>query len=179
MRRFPLAMIQSGFLFATVLMLIECSSCIATQAATIRIVALGASNTVGRGGGSYPAELQALLAAKGYSVEVINAGVNGDTTADMLARLDSAVPDGTRLVLVSPATPNDRKAGILGRQGAYVAQIVSRLRARGIKAIVLPRLSSLARRSDSDPEHYSHEGYGTIAAKLLPRVMAALGPPGR
>ena len=58
------------------------------RAEGMTIVALGASNTVGRSGASYPAELEALLKAKGYDVRVINAGVNGDTTAGMAARLD-------------------------------------------------------------------------------------------
>ena len=58
------------------------------RAERVTIVALGASNTVGRSGTSYPAELEALLKAKGYDVRVINAGVNGDTTAGMAARLN-------------------------------------------------------------------------------------------
>jgi len=107
------------------------------DAETIKIVALGASNTVGQGGSSYPAELQAMLTAKGYSVEVLNAGVDGDTTAGMLARVDSAVPSGTRLVLLNPANLNDNKAGIRGQQSGYVAQIKSKLTARGIKVIVM------------------------------------------
>ncbi len=42
------------------------------------IVALGTSNSAGRGlpqSQSYPAQLQALLRAKGYGVRVINMGV--------------------------------------------------------------------------------------------------------
>ena len=41
------------------------------RAERVTIVALGASNTVGRGGTSYPAELEALLKAKGYDARVI------------------------------------------------------------------------------------------------------------
>ena len=82
------------------------------RAERVTIVALGASNTVGRSGTSYAAELEALLKAKGYDVRVINAGVNGDTTAGMAARLEFAVPNGTRLVLLNPANRNDERAGI-------------------------------------------------------------------
>jgi acyl-CoA thioesterase-1 len=37
-----------------------------------------------------------MLRAKGINVEVVNAGINGDTTEGMLDRLDSAVPSGTK-----------------------------------------------------------------------------------
>lgn len=71
-----------------------------------QVVALGASNTEGYGVGSvqaYPSQLERMLRARGLSVSVRNAGVSGNTTAQMLARLDSAVPAGTRLVLSIPA----------------------------------------------------------------------------
>jgi acyl-CoA thioesterase I len=37
---------------------------------------------------SFPAQLEAALREKGYSVRVLNSGVSGDTAADGLARLD-------------------------------------------------------------------------------------------
>ena len=66
--------------------------------AEAQIVALGASNTRGMGvalDASYPAQLEAMLRSKGYRGRVVNAGISGDTTAGMLARLDSAVPPDT------------------------------------------------------------------------------------
>jgi acyl-CoA thioesterase-1 len=48
-----------------------------------QVVALGASNTEGKGVGSseaFPAQLQAMLRAKGAAMVVTNAGVSGDTT---------------------------------------------------------------------------------------------------
>src|SRR3974390_3285553 len=75
----------------------------ASSAANAQVVALGASNTAGKGVSSqdaYPAQLEAMLKAKGYAVSVINSGINGDTTPGMLARLDSAVPKGTRVVIL-------------------------------------------------------------------------------
>lgn len=163
-----------------VLLLASFSFAATAAAESVRIVALGASNTVGRGGTSYPAELDAMLKAKGYDVQMVNAGVNGDTTAGMLARLDSAVPSGTRLVILNPANANDAKSGTRDQQGATVAQITSKLRARGIKVIVLPPLTSLGiQHSGGDTEHFDAAGYRTIAAHLLPQVMAAIGPPGK
>src|SRR3979411_3551464 len=70
----------------------------AAQAATV--VALGASNTFGKGvsrSQASPAQLEALLRAKGLNARVVNAGINGDTTGGMLARLDRGVPKGTRV----------------------------------------------------------------------------------
>lgn len=57
----------------------------------IRILAFGASITQGYGlppGEGLTVKLQEALIARGYNVEVVNAGVSGDTTAGGLARLD-------------------------------------------------------------------------------------------
>jgi acyl-CoA thioesterase I len=73
-------------------------------AASVKIVALGASNTYGKGVGlnfAWPAKLEAMLRAKGYDATVANAGINRDTTSGMLARLGSAVPNGTQLVILA------------------------------------------------------------------------------
>ena len=71
------------------------------------IVALGASTTQGFGKGrhasgvsmdqAYPAQLERLLRAKGCSAEVLNAGVAGDTTGGMLARLPGLLSTNTRV----------------------------------------------------------------------------------
>lgn len=56
-----------------------------------RIVILGDSLTAGYGlmpEQAYPAVLESLLRERGQAVEVINAGVSGDTTAGGLRRLD-------------------------------------------------------------------------------------------
>jgi acyl-CoA thioesterase-1 len=86
----------------------------ATAADAATIVALGASNTYGKGvarNQAYPAQLEAILQAKGSSVDVVNAGINGDTTEGMLARLNQAVPNGTRAVILQPGGNDRRKGG--------------------------------------------------------------------
>src|ERR1700736_4658438 len=95
------------------------------------VVALGASNTYGKGverDQAYPAQLEAILRAKGLNAQVVNAGINGDTTEGMLARLDQAVPDGTSAVILQPGG-NDRRKGRPDR----TADIQSRLAARHIR----------------------------------------------
>jgi acyl-CoA thioesterase I len=84
------------------------------HADTVRIVAVGASNTAGKGVGTeaFPAQLEALLKAKGYDVRVTNVGISGDDTGHMLARIENAVPDGTRVVILDKAATNDRQRGI-------------------------------------------------------------------
>jgi acyl-CoA thioesterase-1 len=67
------------------------------------IVAFGDSLTAGYGlaaNEAFPAQLQRALAAKGLAVNVVNAGVSGDTTAGGLARLDWSIPDGTDAVIL-------------------------------------------------------------------------------
>src|ERR1700720_4489667 len=75
------------------------------------VVALGASNTYGKGvarNQAYPAQLETILRARGANVHVVNAGINGDTTEGMLRRLDRAVPNGVSAVILQPGG-NDRR----------------------------------------------------------------------
>jgi acyl-CoA thioesterase I len=69
-----------------------------------RIVALGDSLTAGLGlmaEEAYPAVLQRRLDEKGYSFEVVNAGVSGDTTAGGLRRLDWSLEGDVRILIVA------------------------------------------------------------------------------
>jgi acyl-CoA thioesterase-1 len=69
----------------------------------INIVALGDSLTAGYGlsaRDAFPTQLQRALAAKGLAVNMVNAGVSGDTTTGGLSRLDWSVPDGTDAVIL-------------------------------------------------------------------------------
>ena len=64
-----------------------------TQSATgqITIVAFGDSLTAGyllSPSAAFPAQLQVALKAKGYKVEIVNAGVSGDTTSGGLDRIE-------------------------------------------------------------------------------------------
>jgi acyl-CoA thioesterase I len=147
--------------------------------AQAQIVAFGASNVAGRGVNSseaFPAQLERMLAAKGYSVHVANAGISGDTNAGMLARLDQAVPEGTKIVLLGAigGTYNANRLG-QGDQKAEFAAIVARLRSRGIK--IIPVTPSGVGRGDlqADGIHLNAEGHARLAARLLPSVVAALG----
>src|SRR5258708_40038930 len=95
-------------------------------AAEVTIVALGASNTYGKGvarGQDYPAQLQAMLRARGYAARVINAGINGDTTGGMASRLDSAVPAGARVGVLQPGGHDPRQSEGPGRARKISANV--------------------------------------------------------
>src|SRR5215831_11165987 len=126
--------------FLSALLLLAAIAAVACPAGA-QVVCLGASNTAGKGVApqeAYPAQLEAMLRARGYTGRVINAGLNGDTTTGMLARLDSAVPNGTRVVILQPGG-NDfrRRGGGPGARSENVDQIVSRLRSRGVQVVML------------------------------------------
>ena len=69
-----------------------------------KIVVLGDSITAGYGlsrDQAYPALVQKRLDAEGYDLEVMNAGVPGDTTAGGVRRLDWVLNDDVRILIVA------------------------------------------------------------------------------
>jgi acyl-CoA thioesterase-1 len=152
------------------------AACVGSAGAAT-VVALGASNTYGKGvarNQAYPAQLEALLRAGGHNVHVINAGVSGETTGAMLRRADRSVPNGTSVVILQPGG-NDQRQGAEADRAANIAAIQSRLSARGIKVIVLENSMLHGLPHQPDGEHLTPEGYRMLAQALLPQVVAALG----
>jgi len=137
------------------------------------IVALGASNTYGKGvarGQAYPAQLEAILRAKGANVRVVNAGINGDTTEGMLRRLDQVVPKGTSAVILQPGG-NDRRKGSPDR----TSEIQSQLSARGIPVIMIPNSSFRGLPHQPDGQHLTPEGYRMLAEQVASQVAGVIG----
>jgi acyl-CoA thioesterase-1 len=160
-----------GFMLLCCLLAITNFGVASADAATI--VALGASNTYGKGvarNQAYPAQLEAILRAKGMSVRVVNAGINGDTTESMLGRLDSAVPNGTSAVILQPGG-NDRRKGRPDR----TAEIQSRLAARHIPVVMLANgmLGGLPHQPDG--QHLTPEGYHMLAEAIASQVSGVIG----
>jgi acyl-CoA thioesterase-1 len=144
-----------------------------TSAYAATVVALGASNTYGKGvarNQAFPAQLEAILRTKGLNCRVINAGINGDTTDGMLGRLDRAVPSGTSAVILQPGGNDGRK----GRPDR-TAEIQSRLSARGIPVIMLPNNAFRGLPHQPDGQHLTSEGYHMIAESLASQVAGAIG----
>jgi acyl-CoA thioesterase-1 len=120
---------------------------VTTEAAerTIKVVALGDSLTAGyqlAGSDAFPVQLEKALKAKGYAVEVVNAGGSGDTSSGGLARLDWSVPDGSDAVIVELGA-NDMLRGVdpaVTRQA--LSEIVQRLKARHIEVLLCGMLAA-------------------------------------
>jgi acyl-CoA thioesterase-1 len=110
----------------------------------IKLVVLGDSLSAGLGlpaQDAFPAKLQKALQAKGIAVDMINAGVSGDTSSGGRDRLDWSVPDGTEGVILELGA-NDAMRGIdpdLTR--AALTDIVTRLKARKIAVMLCGMLA--------------------------------------
>ena len=179
---------------------------LAAAEAKAQVVALGASATRGYLlplSDAWPAKLEALLRQRGYNVIVANEGINGDNSEGMLSRLDSAVPNGRRVVLLG-CCGNDSKNrnNIVADHAGNIRTIISRLRARGIAVIYStegggPADAAIARSAGASlcggmykgvpPEdlesskagrHPTPHGHDIIAARMLPCVVRALGRKG-
>src|ERR1700692_4143288 len=137
------------------------------------VVALGASNTYGKGvarNQAYPAQLEAILRAKGLNIHVVNAVINGDTTEGMLRRLNGVVPNGTSVVILQPGGNDGRKHNV-----DRTADIQSRLSARGIPVIMMANNMLRGLPHQPDGQHLTPEGYHMVAEHLESQVAALIG----
>lgn len=110
----------------------------------IRLLVLGDSLSAGYGlpaGEAFPAQLERALRAKGHNVNVINAGVSGDTTAGGRARLDWSLADNPQAAIVELGA-ND---GLRGIEPASTAEnlsaILAALKARGTPTLLAGMLA--------------------------------------
>jgi acyl-CoA thioesterase I len=108
-------------------------------AVPVRMVVLGDSLSAGLGlsaSAAFPARLQKALEAKGIRVDMINAGVSGDTSSGGRDRLDWSVPEGTEAVIVELGA-NDALRGIdPAVTRAALSDILTRLKARKIAVLL-------------------------------------------
>jgi acyl-CoA thioesterase I len=166
-----------------------------------QIVAFGASLTQGLhlpSDEAYPAQLEAMLRARGFNVQITNAGVSGNTTSDLVGRLDSAAPPGTQIVILQTPSNDILQAHRRGERfniAAYeanIAEIISRLRSRNIKVVLValrgnyPHPAPGAMKCGgiyqtitpaemlSDGTHLTAEGYHSVAARIEPCVIKFL-----
>ncbi len=69
----------------------------------VKVVAFGDSLTAGLGlsaNQDFPVRLQKALESKGIKIDIINAGVSGDTASGGRDRLDWSIPEGTEAVIL-------------------------------------------------------------------------------
>jgi acyl-CoA thioesterase-1 len=149
------------------------------SAASLKIVALGASNTAGKGVSSsqaLPAQVQTMLVVKGYDAQVTNAGIAGDTTAGMLGRFESVVPAGTQVVILQPGGNDRHKGSNAEARSNNLSELVARLQARNIKVIVLDHLIASVPREyvQADGEHLT-AGHALVAQRLVRQIIMQFG----
>ena len=111
----------------------------AAQAASpLRIISFGDSLSAGYmlpAEAAFPAVLQKALRTEGYNVEIINAGVSGDTTGG-LERLDWTIGEGCDAVILELGA-NDMLRGTDPKiTESALDQILAKLKARNIKVLL-------------------------------------------
>jgi len=116
----------------------------AVQAAEKRVVAFGDSLTAGFGldeAEGFVPQLEAWLQAQGADVDVINAGVSGDTTAGGLSRVGWVLSEGTDLVVLELGA-NDMLRGVTPAEARRnLDAILSEISGRGIDVLVAGMLA--------------------------------------
>ena len=159
-QRLAVAFAVAGLVFSGLV----CSVSAAERA--IKVVALGDSLTAGfqlRGSAAFPVQLERALKAKGFAVEVANAGVSGDTSSGGLARLDWSVPEGTDAVILELGA-NDMLRGIDPKVTRdALSEIVQRLKARRIEVLLCGMLAAPNMGAD----------YGRVFDAIYPELAAA------
>jgi len=142
----------------------------ARETKPIKMVVLGDSLSAGLGlsaSSAFPARLQKSLEAKGIAVDMINAGVSGDTTSGGRDRLDWSVPEGTEAVILELGA-NDALRGIDPRvTRAALTDILTRLKARRIAVLLCGMVA---------PPNYGSD-YSARFNAIYPELAKSFGVP--
>jgi acyl-CoA thioesterase-1 len=110
----------------------------------IKMVVLGDSLSAGYGlpaGAAFPVRLQKALEAKGIEVDMINAGVSGDTSSGGRERLDWSVPHGTDAVIVELGANDALRGTDPAVTRAALSDIITKLKARKIAVLLCGMLA--------------------------------------
>ena len=105
----------------------------------IKMVVLGDSLSAGLGlpaPAAFPARLQKALETKGIAVDMINAGVSGDTSSGGRDRLDWSVPEGTGAVILELGANDALRGTDPAVTRAALSDILTRLKARKIAVLM-------------------------------------------
>ncbi|MGD8438972.1 MAG: arylesterase [Holophagae bacterium] len=129
----------------------------------LRVVVLGDSLAAGLGlpkAEAFPAVVEARLRDRGLDVEVVNAGVSGDTSAGGLGRLDWVLQRPADVLVVELGGNDALRGQPVEHTEANLREIVRRGRATGAQVVLLGM---------DLPINYGPE-YGSAFASLYPRV---------
>jgi acyl-CoA thioesterase-1 len=104
------------------------------------VVFLGDSLSAGRGlaeSEAFPAVTRELLRAAGVEIEIVNAGVSGDTSAGGLSRLDWVLGKGADVLVVELGGNDALRGQSLENTESNLRQIIRRGRERGARVLLL------------------------------------------
>jgi len=136
----------------------------------IKLVVLGDSLSAGLGlsaSSAFPARLQKSLETKGIVVDIINAGVSGDTSSGGRDRLDWSVPEGTEAVILELGA-NDALRGTDPKvTRSALTDILTRLKARRIAVLLCGMLA---------PPNYGSD-YSARFNAIYPDLAKSFGVP--
>lgn len=136
----------------------------------IKVVVLGDSLSAGLGlsaSAAFPARLKQSLKIKGIDVDMINAGVSGDTSSGGRDRLDWSVPEGTDAVILELGA-NDALRGTDPKvTRAALTDILARLKARKVAVLLCGMLA---------PPNYGSD-YSARFNAIYPDLAKSFGVP--
>jgi acyl-CoA thioesterase-1 len=136
----------------------------------IKMVVLGDSLSAGLGlsaSAAFPARLKESLKIKGIDVDMINAGVSGDTSSGGRDRLDWSIPEGTDAVILELGA-NDALRGTDPKvTRAALTDILARLKARKVAVLLCGMLA---------PPNYGSD-YSARFNAIYPDLAKSFGVP--
>ena len=142
----------------------------AAPAKPIKMVVLGDSLSAGLGlsaAAAFPSRLQKALEAKGIMVDMINAGVSGDTASGGRDRLDWSIPEGTEAVVLELGANDALRGTDPSVTRAALTDILTRLKARGIAVLLCGMVA---------PPNYGRD-YAARFNSIYPELAKSFGVP--
>ncbi|MBR0796529.1 arylesterase [Bradyrhizobium jicamae] len=135
-----------------------------------KMVVLGDSLSAGYGlpaAAAFPVRLQKALEAKGIKVDMVNAGVSGDTSSGGRDRVDWSVPDGTDAVIVELGANDALRGTDPAVTRAALSDIITKLKTRKIAVLLCGMLA---------PPNYGSD-YAAKFNAIYPDLSKSLGVP--
>ena len=136
----------------------------------VKMVVLGDSLSAGLGlsaSAAFPARLQKALGDKGIKVDMVNAGVSGDTASGGRDRLDWSIPEGTEAVILELGANDALRGTDPAVTRAALTDILTRLKARKIAVLMCGMLA---------PPNYGPE-YAARFNAIYPELSKSFGVP--
>jgi acyl-CoA thioesterase-1 len=140
------------------------------SAKPVKMVVLGDSLSAGLGlsaPAAFPARLQKALDSKGIKVDMINAGVSGDTSSGGRDRLDWSIPEGTEAVILELGANDALRGTDPAVTRAALSDILTQLKARKIAVLMCGMLA---------PPNYGRE-YAARFNAIYPELSKSFGVP--